>query len=123
MLLPRANGTRDGKEALQPPRNMTTRMTIREFQQLIERIYYDRDSGRGLAPTFMWLVEEVGELAQALRSGNQQQLADEFSDVLAWLATTASIAGIDLEQATQKYANGCPKCGQTPCACPKPASN
>lgn len=123
MVLPQASGIRDAKEALQPPRNIASTMTIREFQQLIERIYYDRDSSRGLAPTFMWLVEEVGELARALRSGEPRQLADEFSDVLAWLATTASIAGIDLEQATQKYANGCPKCGQAPCACPEPASN
>ena len=96
-------------------------MTIREFQQLIERIYYERDSGRGLPLTFMWLVEEIGELAEALLGGDRRQLADEFSDVLAWLATTASIAGIDLEKASQKYANGCPKCGQTPCACPEPA--
>jgi len=105
------------------PRNMTTKMTIREFQDLIERIYYDRDSSRGLASTFMWFIEEVGELAQALRSGDRKQLADEFSDVLAWLATTASIAGIDLEQATQKYAGGCPKCGQIPCTCPEPGSS
>ena len=95
-------------------------MTIGEFQKLIEEIYYDKDSERGLEGTFMWLVEEIGELAQTLRSGNHNQLSEEFSDVLAWLATTASISGVDLEQAAQKYANGCPKCGQQPCICPEP---
>jgi NTP pyrophosphatase (non-canonical NTP hydrolase) len=39
--------------------------------------------------------------------------------VLAWLATLASIAEIDLEAAAkQKYAAGCPRCRATPCACP-----
>jgi len=96
-------------------------MTINQFQNLIEDIYYNKDSARGLPSTFMWFIEEVGELSQALRGGNPDELAQEFADVLAWLATTASIAGIDLDQAVQKYANGCPKCGQTPCNCPDPA--
>ncbi len=95
-------------------------MTINEFQSLIEDIYYNKDSARGLPSTFMWFIEEVGELAQALRSSNPDELAEEFADVLAWLATTASIAGVDLQQAAQKYASGCPKCGQTPCNCPEP---
>ena len=97
-------------------------MTIHEFQQLIERIYYEKDSGRGLPATFMWFTSEVGELAGALRQGDKQQLAAEFSDVLAWLCTMASIAGIDLQQAAvSKYAQGCPKCGQVPCICDEPA--
>jgi len=96
-------------------------MTINEFQSLIEDIYYNKDSARGLPSTFMWFIEEVGELAQALRGSNPDELAEEFADVLAWLATTASIAGVDLEQAAQKYAGGCPNCGQTPCDCPEPA--
>jgi len=113
-----------------PPRRITAgglgtillqTMTIHEFQQLIERIYYERDSGRGLPATFMWFTEEVGELARALREVDNQQLAEEFGDVLAWLCTMASIAGIDLQQAAaNKYAQGCPKCHQTPCICPEP---
>ena len=98
-------------------------MTIQQFQQLIECIYYDKDSERGLPSTFMWFSEEVGELARALVRGDPQQLAEEFSDVLAWLCTMASIAGIDLEQAAiSKYARGCPKCQQTPCICLEPGA-
>ncbi len=93
-------------------------MTIAEFQKLIEDIYYEKDSSRGMEATFMWFVEEVGELSRALRSGSQAQLRDEFADVAAWLATLASIAGVDLQEAvTAKYGNGCPKCGSTPCEC------
>jgi len=93
-------------------------MQIAEFQQLIEKIYFERDSARGLAGTHMWFMEEVGELTRALRRGEQDDLAGEFADVLAWLATLASIAGIDLEAvAAAKYAEGCPRCHAAPCAC------
>ena len=105
------------------PQKMACAMTIGEFQQLIEQTYCDKDSSRGLAPSFIWFIEEVGELAQALRSGDRNELADEFSDVLAWLATMASISGIDLEDAAQKYARGCPKCGEMPCMCPEPGGD
>lgn len=93
-------------------------MRIGEFQKLIEDIYYQRDASRGLAGTHMWFCEEVGELTRALRRGERAALAGEFADVLAWLSTLASIAGIDLEQAAlAKYAEGCPRCRATPCAC------
>ena len=77
-------------------------MTIAEFQRLIERIYLDKDARRGLAGTFMWFAEETGELARALRAGDEQQTQAEFADVLAWLATLASIAGVDLEHAARE---------------------
>lgn len=93
-------------------------MKIHEFQKLIEAIYYERDSARGLAGTHMWFCEEVGELTRALRRGHQDELEGEFADVLAWLSTLASIAGIDLEAAARKkYEAGCPRCAATPCAC------
>jgi len=93
-------------------------MKITAFQKLIEEIYFERDSARGLAGTHMWFCEEVGELTRALRRGQQDELEGEFADVLAWLATLASIAGIDLEAAARKkYEKGCPRCESTPCAC------
>lgn len=96
-------------------------MTIGEFQQLIERIYFAKDSGRGLPATFMWFVEEVGELSRALARGTPEELEGEFADCAAWLSTLASIAGVDLEAAVQaKYGKGCPKCRMTPCGCAGP---
>ena len=94
-------------------------MKIEEFQRKIEDIYFERDSARGLAGTHMWFCEEVGELTRALRRGHQDELEGEFADVLAWLSTLASIAGVDLTQAAlKKYGQGCPRCTSTPCACP-----
>jgi len=96
-------------------------MTISEFQKLIEEIYFARDSARGRDASFVWFVEEVGELAKALlrpKDDGGKNLRDEFADVLAWLTTIASIAGVDLEAAAvAKYKDGCPKCRATPCIC------
>lgn len=97
-----------------------TGFTLREFQDLIERMYSAKDRARGVEGTFMWLMEEVGELASSLREGpeNNENLALEFADVLAWLVTIANIVGIDLQTAIlSKYGTGCPGCGQLVCAC------
>jgi len=90
-----------------------------EFQRRIEAIYFEKDRARGLAGTYLWFAEEVGELTRALRrNADRAHLEEEFADVLAWLATLASISGIDLERAVErKYGRGCPYCGKTPCAC------
>ena len=96
-------------------------MEIREFQDLIEAIYGRRDRSRGAAGTFMWFTEEVGELASALRTKDHANLEEEFADVFAWMSTLASIAGVDLERAIDKYRAGCPYCGRTPCECPEKA--
>ena len=93
-------------------------MTLTQLQQLIETMYSSKDEQRGIDGTFMWLMEEVGELAAALREGTPEELAREFADVLAWLATIANVANIDLEQAViEKYGHGCPGCGEMVCAC------
>ena len=94
-------------------------LQVRAFQQQIEAIYYDRDSARGKLETFAWLVEEVGELSRALRRNDPINLEEEFGDVFAWLASLASLCDVDLVQAAEKYAHGCPRCQGTPCACPK----
>ena len=94
-------------------------MTLAELQSLIETMYSRKDEARGVDGTFMWLMEEVGELAAALRDKSpKEELAAEFADVLAWLATIANVAGVDLEAAVRdKYGSGCPGCGQMVCAC------
>jgi len=97
---------------------MCLNITLREFQQLIRKMYLEKDIDRGIDGTFMWLMEEVGELAAALREGSAEEQAAEFADVLAWLATIANVADIDLTQAVcQKYGSGCPGCGKLVCNC------
>ena len=92
-------------------------MQIREFQQLIDRMYSERDRRRGPAKTFLWFAEEVGELASAIAKSNPDDLKDEFADVLAWLVTLANVEGIDLEETIKKFTDGCPGCGEMVCRC------
>lgn len=93
-------------------------ITLGDFQQLIRKMYFEKDAARGIDGTFMWLVEEFGELAGALRGGTRLEQQEEFADVLAWLVTTANIAGIDLSAAVRdKYGSGCPGCGRLVCNC------
>lgn len=93
-------------------------MTIEELQRLIEEMYSAKDRERGSAATFLWLCEEVGELAAALREGTAEEKAGEFADVIAWLVTLANVEGIDLTAALRaKYGDGCPGCGGLVCSC------
>jgi NTP pyrophosphatase (non-canonical NTP hydrolase) len=79
-------------------------LELREAQELIRRIYYERDHARGLYATFTWFVEEVGELARALLEMNQENLREEIADVFAWLLSVANLLNIDLEEAfKEKY--------------------
>lgn len=93
-------------------------MQLSDLQALINRMYSDKDRERGSPATFLWLVAEVGELAEALREGTPEEKAAEFADVLAWLVTLANINDVDLSMALHdKYGTGCPGCGKMVCTC------
>ena len=93
-------------------------LTLGALQRMILQMYGRKDAARGDAGTFLWLAEEFGELATALRSGTDEELALEMADVLAWLVTLANVRGIDLEAAVlAKYGRNCPGCGSAPCDC------
>jgi NTP pyrophosphatase (non-canonical NTP hydrolase) len=78
-------------------------MHINEFQGLISRKYEQRDRERGIPRTFLWFIEEVGELATSLAGTDQAEKEGEFADVLAWLCTLANINNVDIEKACAKY--------------------
>ena len=92
-------------------------MQLDEFQRLMADTYGERDAARGLPASVAWLVEEVGELAQAVRKGDDAARLHEVGDVLAWLASITEQLGLSLEEAAARYAGGCPRCGGIPCAC------
>lgn len=78
-------------------------LSFAQFQDFIRNRYGAKDEQRGTAKTFLWFMEEVGELASALqkRPGEDgaRELAGEFADVLGWLTTLANMEGVDLESA------------------------
>ena len=94
-------------------------MRINEFQDLMKSLYFKRDGKRGVETTFIWLVEEIGELAKCFnKSMNKNEIESEFADIFAWLCSVANLLNIDLEQAIiGKYDNSCPRCKNNPCNC------
>lgn len=90
-------------------------LTVARFQQIIRDRYHPTDAARGTPGTFMWFIEEVGELSTALMNNapgktptdeQRANLEEEFADVIAWLTTLANINDIDLEKALRKYTHG-----------------
>ena len=95
-------------------------MKISEFQSLMKELYFHQDTNRGLKGTFIWLVEEVGELANLLKSKkvDNTKASEELSDIFAWVCSLANILDIDLEESCkEKYPNKCIKCNSNPCKC------
>jgi NTP pyrophosphatase (non-canonical NTP hydrolase) len=91
--------------------------TLAGLQENMEAIYGARDRERGIPATVAWLAEEMGELAKAVRKGTRDERLHELGDVFAWLASLANQLDLSLDEAVGRYANGCPRCGATPCAC------
>jgi NTP pyrophosphatase (non-canonical NTP hydrolase) len=82
-------------------------LTIQAFQKHIALKYEKVDRQRGTPKTFIWFIEEIGELATALNGDDRKNLEEEFADVVAWLCTLANINDVDLADAIcRKYLSG-----------------
>lgn len=91
-------------------------MRLKEFQKMIHEIYYARDSARGVERTMLWLMEEVGELAEAVRKG--EEIGEEVADVIAWVTSIANLYDVEIEEElSKKYPGICIRCGKKPCRC------
>lgn len=94
------------------PQRPNQTLTVAQFQALIAQRYLPTDAARGVPGTFMWFIEEVGELATALHETDPARdptpaqianLGEEFADVFAWMLTLANIRGVDLAAELTKY--------------------
>ncbi len=95
-------------------------MKISEFQDLMSELYFHQDSARGIQGTFIWLIEEIGELASLLKGDiiDKVKVSEELADIVAWTGSIANLLDIDLEKALiDKYPNKCKKCNSNPCQC------
>lgn len=93
---------------------------ISTFQEKIDAIYGARNRRRGAEGVMLHLVEELGEVARSIRREDLGRQREELGDVLTWVASLATVLGVSLEDAVQRYSENCPYCGQTPCVCPDP---
>lgn len=97
-------------------------MKIGDFQKLIKNLYFHQDNKRGIKATFIWLIEEIGELASILNSSkiDKNKVSEELADVIAWTNSLANLLEIDLEDSLLKnYPNTCINCNSNPCTCGK----
>ena len=92
-------------------------MDIKDAQKLMEDIYRERDAERGTKATYMWLTEEMGEVARAILRGDDN-VSEEMADLIAWILSLANLLGVDCEEAfLEKYEKGCPRCDRIHCRC------
>ncbi len=94
-------------------------MDTREAQEIMKRIYYERDRARGVERTILRTFQELSELSEVvMKNSDHDQMASEMADVFAWLCSLANLLGIDLSQAlASKYGNNCSRCHSAPCSC------
>ncbi len=93
-------------------------MTMNEVQEMIELAYGAKDRELTLAEQMMWLQEEVGELAQAIRKGTDEDVKLEVCDVFARMFAITLELDVDVELLmTNRYLKGCPKCDASVCVC------
>lgn len=88
---------------------LPTDPTLPDLQALVGQLARERGFGGETVPeVFTLLVEEVGELAKAIRKANgqkigahsqQHEVAEEAADVLWLLLDICNRLGVDLEQA------------------------
>lgn len=84
----------------------------------MRELYFEKDARRGAEKTLLWLIEEVGELSEALRKRKEEDIREELADIIAWTLSLANILGIDMEDAMrEKYPGCCRYCSNKPCTC------
>jgi NTP pyrophosphatase (non-canonical NTP hydrolase) len=69
---------------------------LRELQEFADQVYGRLEPERAVA----WTLEELGELAQAMRrSSSSPHLEEELGQLFAWVLCLANINGVDLGSA------------------------
>jgi NTP pyrophosphatase (non-canonical NTP hydrolase) len=92
-------------------------MELATLQDLMSRTYGRRNEEHGVSATLACLLEELGELARAVRKGDRQAQLHEIGDAMAWLVSLTNQLHLSLDEAAARYQGGCPSCSQLPCAC------
>lgn len=101
-----------------------TKMDTKDAQNLMCRVYLERDKERGIQGTLLRTFQELSELSEAiLKEHSKDVISDEIADVYAWLCSIANLLDIDISDAFhKKYTDACSKCKKVPCNCPPESS-
>jgi NTP pyrophosphatase (non-canonical NTP hydrolase) len=95
-------------------------MKIEDAQEMMRKIYFERDKARGVSSTLQRTSEELTELKEAIvHASSRKALEEEVADVFAWLCSLANLLDINISDVFYaKYTDVCSKCKQSPCSCP-----
>lgn len=118
-------GNKDEKmRVLETARDDTEKrpVTVYDWQRLFHKLYGKANADQTLEQIGYHLVEEVGEVARALRHGNKVNLREEMADVVAWsfavVIKSGEMVGSELrldEILWDRYPNQCSYCASNPC--------
>ena len=79
-------------------------MELGELQKLIRDRYYETDAKSGHLFLLAVLFEEIGELAEAVRKGEKENVKEELTDVLFVILSIANVFGVSIEERlVEKY--------------------
>lgn len=94
-------------------------MDTREAQEIMRRVYYERDRARGVERTILRTFQELSELSEVvMENRGHDERVSEMADVFAWVCSLANLLDIDLSEAlASKYADSCSRCHSAPCQC------
>ena len=91
-------------------------MDIEEAQEMMRKIYLERDMARGVDGTLKRTFDELEELRDAIQKEDSKS---DIADVFAWLCSIANLLEIDISESFyRKYSDVCSKCKNSPCDCP-----
>ncbi|MBO8182147.1 MAG: nucleotide pyrophosphohydrolase [Archaeoglobus sp.] len=73
-------------------------MELKEIRRRMREKYLETDKKSGALFLLAVLVEEVGELAEAVRKEEKQNIAEELTDVLFMVLSVANFFEVDIEE-------------------------
>ena len=101
------------------PVNDPHSFSLASFQQLIRDMYLKKDIARGVDGTFMWLIEEVGELAGACAAARMKSgSANSPTCSPGWPRSPTSSASISAKRSPSNTAQAAPAAGNSSAPAP-----
>ena len=92
--------------------------TLTDWQEVIATLYKRVNSIQALTAVWLHVSEEVGEVSEAYRKKRNDNLREEQADEMAWILSTATKLGVNLQDLVlSRYPGRCDVCKQEKCQC------
>lgn len=92
--------------------------SLKEWQTMLKRIYGDANRPESSNCLWLHIMEEIGEISEALGRNERKNLEEECADALAWLLPFCTKLEVDLDElAWNRYPRECDVCHKQKCEC------